>query len=296
MQPITIGIPFFNNERTLPDAIRSVFAQTCGDWELLLVDDGSRDASLEIARAVRDPRVRVISDGANRGLPARLNQIVLEAKFDLIGRMDADDMMSPHRFSRQLELMKEQTVQIVTSGMAMLSAENRFVGYRRGARAISMLNLLRGHGISHAPLLGRAAWFTKNPYDMNCPRSQDAELWCRTYHQGQLRAEDVRMIDEPLYFCREEDGLSLKKVLASHQVLRDLIMKYGVAELGTVGTLRELLRSHLRSAVLRGASMIGLLSYAAARGRNDAIRDGQLLSRLQAELTRVLDTKVPGLD
>ena len=63
---VTIGIPFLNSAATLTDAIRSVFAQTYTDWELILVDDGSQDNSLEIAGMVRDPRVRVLSDGTRR--------------------------------------------------------------------------------------------------------------------------------------------------------------------------------------------------------------------------------------
>jgi glycosyltransferase involved in cell wall biosynthesis len=57
---LSIGIPFYNCEKFLPDAIRSIFAQTYQDWELILVDDGSTDRSLEIACSVDDPRVRVI--------------------------------------------------------------------------------------------------------------------------------------------------------------------------------------------------------------------------------------------
>ena len=100
--PITIGIPFYNAEVYLADAIRSIFAQTYQEWELILVDDGSTDSSLEIARSVKDSRVRVIADGVNRRLPYRLNQITAEAKYDLIGRMDADDIISPVRFEKQL--------------------------------------------------------------------------------------------------------------------------------------------------------------------------------------------------
>ncbi len=51
-RPISIGIPFYNSENFLADAIRSIFAQTFQDWELILVDDGSRDDSLDIAHAV----------------------------------------------------------------------------------------------------------------------------------------------------------------------------------------------------------------------------------------------------
>ena len=79
---ITIAIPFYNAEEYLPDAIRSVFAQTFQDWELLLIDDGSTDASLAIANSVDDERVRVISDGKNKKLAARLNEVTQWAKYD----------------------------------------------------------------------------------------------------------------------------------------------------------------------------------------------------------------------
>ena len=103
--PITIGIPFYNAETYLADAIRSIFAQTYQDWELILIDDGSTDRSVEIARAVKDPRVRVISDGQNNRLPYRLNQITALARFDLVGRMDADDLISPAKFEKQKSIL-----------------------------------------------------------------------------------------------------------------------------------------------------------------------------------------------
>ena len=72
---LTIGLPTYNAGPYLPDALRSIFAQTYQDWELIVVDDGSSDGSLEILRSVRDPRVTVHHDDTNRGLPYRLNQI-----------------------------------------------------------------------------------------------------------------------------------------------------------------------------------------------------------------------------
>ena len=60
---VTIGLPFFNAATDLPNAIRSVFAQTHQDWELILIADGSTDRSVEIANSISDSRVRVISDG-----------------------------------------------------------------------------------------------------------------------------------------------------------------------------------------------------------------------------------------
>ena len=102
---VTIGIPIYNAESTLIDAVRSVFAQTHKNWELILVDDGSTDRSLEIAKSIDDPRVTVYSDGENRKLAGRLNQLVSMAKHDFIARMDADDMMAPNRIETLLKIL-----------------------------------------------------------------------------------------------------------------------------------------------------------------------------------------------
>jgi len=96
---ISIGIPFFNAEKYLALAIQSVLHQTYTHWELHLVGDGSSDHSLNIAKAyeVKDARIKVISDGENHGLPARLNELSDIANGCFYCRMDADDMMFPNR-------------------------------------------------------------------------------------------------------------------------------------------------------------------------------------------------------
>ena len=107
---ISIGIPFYNAEKYLKFAIQSVIAQSYQNWELILVDDGSSDNSLEIAQdfALKDARIRVICDGKNRKLPYRLNQLILESKGDFIARMDADDIMHPDRLLIQLTYLKNR--------------------------------------------------------------------------------------------------------------------------------------------------------------------------------------------
>jgi glycosyltransferase involved in cell wall biosynthesis len=97
---VTVGIPFFDEQDFLGAAIRSVLAQTTDDFELLLVDDGSTDRSLEIARSVADPRVVVRSDGLRKHLPARLNEIARAARGELVLRRDADDVSHPERLAR----------------------------------------------------------------------------------------------------------------------------------------------------------------------------------------------------
>ena len=94
---ITIGISIYNAELYLADAIKSIISQSFEKWELILIDDGSTDNSLSIAKlfAEQDSRIRIISDGQNKKLPCRLNQIIQEAKYEYITRMDEDDLISP---------------------------------------------------------------------------------------------------------------------------------------------------------------------------------------------------------
>ena len=131
---VTVGLPFFNARRTLEAAIRSVFAQTFPHWELLLVDDGSTDGSLEIARSVRDHRVRVFSDGKNRRLATRLNEIATEARAPLLARMDADDLMHPERLALQAAFMETHQELDLRSAKLGIGPVERSPGFRLVAR------------------------------------------------------------------------------------------------------------------------------------------------------------------
>lgn len=96
----------FNGERFLAAAIESVLSQTLGDFEFLILDDGSSDASRAIVAhyAAQDPRIRMIAR-ENRGLIASLNELLGLARAPLVARMDADDICLPQRFEQQYAFM-----------------------------------------------------------------------------------------------------------------------------------------------------------------------------------------------
>ena len=105
---VSVAMSVYNGERFLVPAIESVLAQTMGDFEFLILDDGSRDKSRAIADgyAARDARIKVIAR-ENRGLVVSLNQLLAEARAPLIARMDADDICMPERFARQIAFLAE---------------------------------------------------------------------------------------------------------------------------------------------------------------------------------------------
>lgn len=110
---VTVVMIFFNSEKFIEEAIKSVFAQTYDDWELLLVDDGSTDGSTEIAlRYVQQysEKVRYLEhDGhQNRGMSATRNLGIRNAKGEYIALLDSDDVWLPHKLEQQVAILESQ--------------------------------------------------------------------------------------------------------------------------------------------------------------------------------------------
>ena len=103
---LSVAMSVYDGERFLAEAIDSILAQSFGNFEFLILDDGSRDSSPAILAdfAARDRRIRLIRR-ENRGLVASLNQLLAEARAPLVARMDADDVALPTRFARQIAFL-----------------------------------------------------------------------------------------------------------------------------------------------------------------------------------------------
>lgn len=244
---VTVGIPFFNCAPFLADALRSVFAQTHQNWELLLIDDGSTDASLEIAQSIDDPRVRVISDGVNRGLAARLNQIAFEAKHDLIARMDGDDLLHPLRLEMQLrQLVHHPNADLVGSGTYSVTRDCVLQGKRSLNVQYPLLNeVLAGRsGIIHASSVYRKEWILRHPYDPSVRRSEDYELFVRAASAGDLKSITIA---DPLYIYREDLNISRQKLLSSYRWEQKVIRRHARP---TSLMVKHLVRIGLKAAIV----------------------------------------------
>ncbi len=107
---VSVIIIFLNAERFIEEAIESVLAQTYGQWELLLVDDGSRDASTQIARRYADrlpAKVRYLHHlgHANLGMSASRNLGIREARGEFVAFLDADDVWLPRKLEEQVAIL-----------------------------------------------------------------------------------------------------------------------------------------------------------------------------------------------
>lgn len=106
MPALTVGIPVFNGMPYLPEAVNKVLQQSFGDFELLVIDDGSTDDTLAYLETVKDKRLRIISQ-ANSGLSVTLNRLLMESKGAWHVRQDADDISLPHRLQRVVDAISK---------------------------------------------------------------------------------------------------------------------------------------------------------------------------------------------
>jgi hypothetical protein len=288
---VTIGIPFLNARRYLEDAVRSVFAQTHGDWELLLIDDGSTDGSVAVLRHLDDPRVRVLSDGSNRGLCVRLNQIALLAQGTYLARMDADDLMHPERIERQVKFLRANpNVDLIDTAIFTVDDELKPLGIR-GDRPLDSRPgaVLRNGLLIHPTVMGRAEWFRSNPYDPVYVRAEDRELWSRT-----CATANFARLCEPLFFYREGLTGKLRDYLRTERTVRDILRRYGPPLVGGRQTRVLVTRSRLKSMAYLIGTKVGLQGQR-IRKRNRPLNAAEIREGCRI-LSAIRNTPVAGLD
>jgi glycosyltransferase involved in cell wall biosynthesis len=114
---VTILMPAYNTAPYIAEAIQSVLAQDFTDFELLIVDDGSTDNTIQVIKSFTDPRIRLIRQG-HAGIAAALNRGLQEAQGEYIARFDADDICLPGRLCRQVDFLESHPDYVICGGEA----------------------------------------------------------------------------------------------------------------------------------------------------------------------------------
>lgn len=179
-------------ERDIGRALDSVVAQSYGDWEVVVVDDASRDATGEVAASFGSS-VRVIRLEDNVG-PAQARNIAVEhAKGELVAILDADDFWEPDYLDHQVALVDRERSRGVRLGLAACDARllgpdgylPETFGDRVGRpRRATLTALLRRNFIWASVLLPRAVFRELGGYDIRMPPFEDYDLWLRITTAG----------------------------------------------------------------------------------------------------------------
>ncbi|MBQ9893130.1 MAG: glycosyltransferase [Bacteroidales bacterium] len=124
MPKVSVIVPCYNMEKYLGETLESVLAQTFGDWECIVVDDGSSDSSASVAEGFcgRDPRFRLLRR-RNGGVASARNDGIAASSGEYILPLDADDLILPQYMAKALEILdNERDVTVVYSGARRFGA------------------------------------------------------------------------------------------------------------------------------------------------------------------------------
>lgn len=129
---LSIVIPLYNHELFIGEAIESVLAQTWSNWELIIVDDGSVDASVQIARSHQDSRIHIYTQ-ENTGAHHAINRGLTIAKGKYLAILNSDDVYEPNRFELMIrEMKKNPEVDFLCSYMYVIDDQGKRLGIKEG--------------------------------------------------------------------------------------------------------------------------------------------------------------------
>ncbi len=200
---VSILMPVFNGAQHIRESVASLVKQTYRNIELVIVDDGSTDDTLEIINQIKDPRIRIVSLPKNMGIVGALNTGFDLCKGEFIARMDCDDICEPDRLSKQYNYLLEHP-EVGICG----TFQTIFGGYRDGINKTSIthenivVDLLFRPTMLHPTIMMRtnilhvlAKQLNGKLYDPTYVLCEDYELWVRA-------ANITRLANIPEPFCK----------------------------------------------------------------------------------------------
>ncbi len=181
---VSIPMALYNQGHYLEGALRSIFAQTLTDWEVVIINDGSTDNSLRIAKDLlkkyNDPRMRIISK-ANEGLPKTRTRGMLETTAQYICQLDSDDFIAPEYLERAVAILEtEPDVGWVTPKSLMFGGSNHLVWFWEYDFVFSLIKCPS----PALALFRRSMWEEVGGYRDDMPCREDWEFWIRAGEHG----------------------------------------------------------------------------------------------------------------
>lgn len=220
----------YNGQRYLRAAIDSILQQTFTDFEFLIIDDGSKDASVEIIKSYSDPRIRLLINEKNIGLAASLNTGIDSSAGHYIARMDCDDISLPQRLEKQVAFLESHTdIGICGSGIEIIGTKSgALVGFFNDDAMIRS-SLIFDSGFAHpSVMISRQLLSEANlRYDETFTHAQDYDLWARAAAYTKFAN-----LPETLVHYRIHAGSAGRKSGAKQRAMADRVRRQQLQHLG----------------------------------------------------------------
>lgn len=259
---VSVVMSVYNCEDYVAEAIESILNQTFTDFEFIIINDGSTDGTLKIVKGYKDPRIILISR-ENKGLVASLNEGISIAKGKYIARQDGDDISSPEKLQKQLELIESSSLVLVSTAFSIFTSDpSKPIAHHclinddvLLKRQLFVQNPF-GHG---AIMFSREAAIKANLYEDIGP-AEDYDLWVKLMEKGRFG-----FVEQECYSWRvNPEGITQKESIRQQECVKriqkerlqgrppDLTLHDVNAILGKISLLSPKYREHCLGRVLVG--------------------------------------------
>jgi len=227
-------LPVWNGAQFLGDALASLRNQSLGDFEVIIIDDGSDDGTPEIVRneVSADHRINLITNNRRSGMGHVFNQGIGAARGEYIARMDADDIAHPDRIARQVDFLDiHRDVGVVGSQILLIDACGASLGIRRYPVGDDDLRraMSRYSPFAHpATMYRRSLVADLGGYHSQWAPAEDLDLWIRLSRLGQLANHPDTLLSYRLHGSSVTSRQGLRMQIQSTRVRINGVRHHGL--------------------------------------------------------------------
>lgn len=180
---VSIIMSVYNDELNLDNAIKSIINQTHKNYELIIINDGSNsETKKKLLNFKRNKKIRIFHNKKNFGLSYSLNKAIKKSKYNLIARMDSDDISYKNRIKYQLGFFNKNPKIDVLGSNAVIINKNKIIKYSKVKETNKSIkeNIFYFNQFFHSSVIFKKNIFNKiGPYNIYFKRCQDYDLWLR---------------------------------------------------------------------------------------------------------------------
>lgn len=227
---VSVVMPAYNAEKFIDQAILSILDQTYKNFEFIIIDDGSKDSTLEVIKKYKDSRIVLLRNQNNVGVIRSLNKGIARARGKYIVRMDADDWSYPERIEKQITLMQKYPNLVVSGSNIEICDENLIVKFvRKYNQSDSKIRsrMFRYSPFAHPATIWRARDLKEEKYDTKALNVEDYELYFRIGKRGRFENIELPLLRLRMHDMSISHTMNNRQSAFTIQIRWDAAKKYG---------------------------------------------------------------------
>ena len=228
MKKVSILMPMYNSEKYIKESINSILNQEYKNFELIIVDDGSIDSSIEIVKEYNDSRIKLYENIENKGLPYTRNKLLSLATGEYIALLDSDDIALKNRIKAQVEFLeKNKNIDIVGSS-AIIFGKYKIEKASKVITGIDDIkcNLMFGNCMLNSTIMMRKEFIEKNNllYRKECIVCQDYSFFVDAALVGNIENMNISTIK----YRTGHENITKKSKTKNIKLRKNILKEIGV--------------------------------------------------------------------